>query len=165
MFAQISLDKLEPDLVIMDEFQRFKYLIHSDPDTETGMLAAKFFNAASVRMLLLSATPYKMYSTLEEIDENDGSEEHYKEFMDVMAFSQQSKQLKMHFTAISVGPSGSPQPKAQISLTHTKSKNPWRLLPPISNPICRRKNYWKIFICLTLFPSTISNPVLIFSRS
>ena len=65
MFAQISLDKLEPDLVIMDEFQRFKYLIHSDPDTETGMLAAKFFNAASVRMLLLSATPYKMYSTLE----------------------------------------------------------------------------------------------------
>ena len=63
MFAQISLDKLEPDLVIMDEFQRFKYLIHSDPDTETGMLAARFFNAASVRMLLLSATPYKMYSS------------------------------------------------------------------------------------------------------
>lgn len=85
MFAQISLDKLEPDLVIMDEFQRFKYLIHSDPDTETGMLAQKFFNASTVRMLLLSATPYKMYSTLEEIDETQ-VDEHYAEFMDVMSF-------------------------------------------------------------------------------
>lgn len=69
IFAKISLDKLEPDLVIMDEFQRFKYLINSDSDTETGMLANKFFNSSKVRMLLLSATPYKMYSTLEEIDE------------------------------------------------------------------------------------------------
>ena len=65
LFAKISLDKLEPDLVIMDEFQRFKYLINSDPESETGMLANKFFNSAKVRMLLLSATPYKMYSTLD----------------------------------------------------------------------------------------------------
>ena len=57
IFAKISLDKLEPDLVIMDEFQRFKYLINSDSDTETGMLANKFFNSGKVRMLLLSATP------------------------------------------------------------------------------------------------------------
>ena len=100
MFAQISLDKLEPDLVIMDEFQRFKYLIHSDPDTETGMLAAKFFKAESVRMLLLSATTYKMYSTLEEIDENDGSEEHYKEFMDVMEFLNVTAQEHERFRTI-----------------------------------------------------------------
>jgi len=85
LFAKISLDKLEPDLVIMDEFQRFKYLINSDPESETGMLANKFFNSARVRMLLLSATPYKMYSTLEEIDENQ-VDEHYSEFFDVMNF-------------------------------------------------------------------------------
>lgn len=84
MFAQISLDRLEPDLVIMDEFQRFKYLISADTETETGMLAAKFFNAESVRMLLLSATPYKMYSTLEELEE--GEENHFEEFMEVMRF-------------------------------------------------------------------------------
>ena len=100
MFAQISLDRLEPDLVIMDEFQRFKYLIHSDPDTETGILASKFFNAASVRMLLLSATPYKMYSTLEEIDENDGGEEHYQEFMDVMAFLNVTEQDNESFRSV-----------------------------------------------------------------
>ena len=85
VFAKISLDNLEPDLVIMDEFQRFKYLINSDPESETGMLANKFFNSSSVRMLLLSATPYKMYSTLEEIDETQ-VDEHYSEFLDVMNF-------------------------------------------------------------------------------
>lgn len=85
MFAQISLDKLEPDLVIMDEFQRFKYLINADAESETGMLAKKFFSANDVKMLLLSATPYKMYSTLDEIDETQ-VDEHYSEFLDVMRF-------------------------------------------------------------------------------
>lgn len=85
MFAGISLDKLEPDLVIMDEFQRFKYLIQSEEDTEMGMLAHKFFHSENVRMLLLSATPYKMYSTLEEIDESL-VDEHFSEFLDVMKF-------------------------------------------------------------------------------
>ena len=84
-FAQISLDKLEPDLVIMDEFQRFPSLIKSDESTETGMLAHRFFHSDTVRMLLLSATPYKMYSTLDEIDENPDSE-HYREFLEVMHF-------------------------------------------------------------------------------
>lgn len=87
IFAKISLDKLEPDLVIMDEFQRFRYLLDAErkPDTETGMLAQKFFHAANVRMLLLSATPYKMYSTMEEIDELN-MDEHYEEFLSVMDF-------------------------------------------------------------------------------
>ena len=80
IFAKISLEKLEPDLVIMDEFQRFKYLLNSDPESETGMLANKFFHAKDVRMLLLSATPYKMYSTPEEIDETK-LDEHYTEFI------------------------------------------------------------------------------------
>ena len=60
IFAQISLDKLEPDLVIMDEFQRFKYLINSDPHSETGLLANKFFNSDKVRMLLLSELSKKL---------------------------------------------------------------------------------------------------------
>lgn len=99
IFAQISLDKLEPDLVIMDEFQRFKYLINSDPDSETGMLANKFFNSDKVRMLLLSATPYKMYSTLEEIDETQ-VDEHYSEFLDVMDFLNITKDEKENFKTV-----------------------------------------------------------------
>lgn len=85
MFAKISLDKLEPDLVIMDEFQRFKDLLHAEVESETAMLTERFFKSDSVRMLLLSATPYKMYSTLDEIDETN-NDEHFAEFLDVMKF-------------------------------------------------------------------------------
>ncbi len=85
MFAQISVDLLEPDLVIMDEFQRFKYLIDADAVSETGLLAKRFFSNNEVKMLLLSATPYKLYSTLEEIEETQ-VDEHYAEFFKVLGF-------------------------------------------------------------------------------
>lgn len=98
-FAKISLDKLEPDLVIMDEFQRFRYLLTADPESETGMLAHKFFNASSVRMLLLSATPYKMYSTLEEIDDSQ-IDEHYSEFLDVMRFLNLTEEKNAQFRTV-----------------------------------------------------------------
>lgn len=84
MFARISVSMLEPDLVIMDEFQRFKFLLSSD-DSEFGILAHSFLSGHDTRVLLLSATPYKLYSTLEEIDENQ-LDEHYAEFFQVMNF-------------------------------------------------------------------------------
>lgn len=99
MFAKVSLEKLEPDLVIMDEFQRFKFLINSDSESETGMLANKFFNSNNVRMLLLSATPYKMYSTLEEIDETQ-VDEHYSEFLDVMGFLNNTEEENSIFKTV-----------------------------------------------------------------
>jgi hypothetical protein len=84
IFAQISLDKLEPDLVVMDEFQRFRDLI-TPSDDEQGMLARQFLQGTKTKVLLLSATPYKPYSTLEEISADENAE-HYKEFMEVMRF-------------------------------------------------------------------------------
>lgn len=99
MFARISLEKLDPDLVIMDEFQRFKFLLNSDPNSDTGLLANKFFNSENVRMLLLSATPYKMYSTLEEIDEAQ-VDEHYKEFFDVMDFLNLTENERKNFKTV-----------------------------------------------------------------
>ncbi|MCR4717895.1 MAG: helicase, partial [Lachnospiraceae bacterium] len=99
IFAKISLEKLEPDLVIMDEFQRFKYLLNSDPNSETGMLANKFFHAEDVRMLLLSATPYKMYSTPEEIDEAR-IDEHYTEFLSVMDFLNEDSDAEDEFLTV-----------------------------------------------------------------
>lgn len=86
MFARISTQMLQPDLVIMDEFQRFKFLISSDEESETGILAKQFLGGGETRILLLSATPYKLYSTLEEIDDAQGVDEHYKEFLQVMDF-------------------------------------------------------------------------------
>ena len=99
IFAKISLEKLEPDLVIMDEFQRFKYLLNSEPDTETGMLSNKFFHASDVRMLLLSATPYKMYSTPEEIDETK-LDEHFTEFLSVMKFLNEDPESEKRFLTV-----------------------------------------------------------------
>lgn len=86
IFAEISIDMLDPDLVIMDEFQRFNSLLEQG-DGEQSMLANKFFDneRSNTKILLLSATPYKPYSTLEELN-TDGTDEHYQDFMKVMDF-------------------------------------------------------------------------------
>ncbi|NMA62952.1 MAG: hypothetical protein GX964_02860, partial [Syntrophomonadaceae bacterium] len=90
MMAEIGAEMLDADLVIMDEFQRFPELIKNDDDSETAVLARRFFNPAgddnqNTKILLLSATPYKLYSTLEEISESQ-ADEHYREFMEVTDF-------------------------------------------------------------------------------
>ncbi|QTE67657.1 DEAD/DEAH box helicase family protein [Clostridiales bacterium] len=86
IFAEISLQKLDPDLVIMDEFQRFRDLIKTDENTEEGMLSRQFLHNTKTKVLLLSATPYKPYSTLEEIAEDREQSDHYHEFIQVMDF-------------------------------------------------------------------------------
>ena len=49
------------------------------------MLARQFLSGGQTKVLLLSATPYKPYATLEEIAQDEGAE-HYGEFMQVMDF-------------------------------------------------------------------------------
>ena len=86
IFAEISLAKLDPDLVVMDEFQRFRNLIDEpDADSETNMLVKKFFGNPNTKILLLSATPYKPYSTLEELNENNVDIQ-YQDFLSLMKF-------------------------------------------------------------------------------
>ena len=97
LFAQISLEKLEPDLVIMDEFQRFRDLITSEGNSEEAMLRQRFLHAPNTKVLLLSATPYKPYATLEELAA-DTAMDNYQEFLQVMdfLFHQPDKQAKFH---------------------------------------------------------------------
>ena len=99
LFADISLNKLDPDLIIMDEFQRFKYLLNSDENSEMDRLTNKFFNSEDMRILMLSATPYKMYSTLDEIDEEQ-IDAHYSEFFDVIDFLNNSDEEKEEFRQV-----------------------------------------------------------------
>ena len=93
MFALISVGMLNPDLVIMDEFQRFQFMINH-AQGETGILVRKFMRSQSdkiedkVRVLLLSATPYKLYNTLEEVGDANNNES-YQEFLSVMHFLQE----------------------------------------------------------------------------
>ena len=100
IFSDISLNKLEPDLIIMDEFQRFKYLLDEEnEDSEMGRLVKKFFNSDDLRILMLSATPYKMYSTLDEIDEEQ-LDEHYSEFFAVMNFLNVTETERVEFNEV-----------------------------------------------------------------
>lgn len=92
VFAKISVAELNPDLVIMDEFQRFKFLIDpKNENEETKLLAERFLTGQEedanqpVRVLLLSATPYKLLSTQEEIAAS-GRDEHFEEFQQVIKF-------------------------------------------------------------------------------
>ena len=79
LLASSSLAALEPDLVILDEFQRFKYLL--DDDNEFALLAQQLFNFPDAKVLLLSATPYKMYTLHGESGEN-----HYADFERTVKF-------------------------------------------------------------------------------
>ncbi len=83
ILAASCLEALEPDLIILDEFQRFKDLL--DPRKEAGALARGLFEyqheASRARVLLLSATPYKMYTLAHE-----EGEDHYRDFIDTLRF-------------------------------------------------------------------------------
>ena len=96
LFAKISIRRLQPDLVIMDEFQRFRELITAKPDTETGLLTHAFLKESGAKTLLLSATPYKLYQTLEEAN-GSAADEHYQEFLEVMDFLLDNREKNRRF--------------------------------------------------------------------
>lgn len=98
LLAQVSVKVLEPDLVILDEFQRFKPLMESreDKQTEAAQLAQSLFDVKAhdgqlVRTLLLSATPYKPYTSDAEL----GQEEHYEDFIETTRFLFNANQSKV----------------------------------------------------------------------
>lgn len=80
LLARSCLSALEPDIVILDEFQRFKYLLEGDD--EVAQLARDLFTFPDVRTLLLSATPYKMYTMHHESAEDD----HYADLLRTVRF-------------------------------------------------------------------------------
>ena len=61
----------------MDEFQRFKDLLDADGEDPAAELANAIFNHPDARVLLLSATPYKMYTLPDEPEGDD----HYTDFL------------------------------------------------------------------------------------
>lgn len=86
LLATTCLRALEPDLIILDEFQRFKHLLHGDDDA--SQLARELFEYSNehskARVLLLSATPYKMYTLADEA----GNDDHFADFVNTVRFLQ-----------------------------------------------------------------------------
>lgn len=83
--SHACVSALKPDLIILDEFQRFRELLRGDGDA--GELARALFEygdeTTGARTLLLSATPYKML-TLSDDAPDDG--DHYGDFLDTIGF-------------------------------------------------------------------------------
>lgn len=87
VMAIVGIDALRPDLVVLDEFQRFKDLLRLNPGNLAGELAQALFHfrdpetGRPTRTLLLSATPYRMYTTAD-----DTGSDHYRDFLDTCRF-------------------------------------------------------------------------------
>lgn len=84
--SHACVDALKPDLIILDEFQRFRDLLHGDSDA--AALARELFDYCGrdgqpARTLLLSATPYRML-TLSDDEPGDG--DHYQDFLEMVRF-------------------------------------------------------------------------------
>jgi hypothetical protein len=77
--ARASVDTLEPDLVILDEFQRFRHLL--DESSPAGELAHNLFTYRQAKVLLLSATPYKPFTYAEEVEDD-----HHRDFLRTLRF-------------------------------------------------------------------------------
>ena len=89
LLAEVCVQALEPDLVILDEFQRFKPLLETreeyrGPDAELAqsLFQARAHDHCPVRTLLLSATPYKLYTADAELEQED----HYEDFLATTRF-------------------------------------------------------------------------------
>ncbi|MDN4477305.1 helicase-related protein [Demequina sp. SYSU T00039] len=80
LVARAAVDHLEPDLVILDEFQRFKDVL--DGDGDGADLARAVFDHEKARVLLLSATPFKMYT----LPDDPAGDDHYADFQRTVAF-------------------------------------------------------------------------------
>ena len=85
LFCEISMDMLNPNLVIMDEFQRYRDLMEGGIDTEENRLAQWLFSNENTKILLVSATPYKPMVTMEEISQT-GRNEQFEDFHHLMRF-------------------------------------------------------------------------------
>lgn len=81
--ARASIELLEPDLIILDEFQRFRGLVDVEDVSEAAELAQQLFGYRDAKVLLLSATPYKPYTLPEE---SAAGEEHYRDFLGLLQF-------------------------------------------------------------------------------
>ena len=86
LLAESALEYLEPDIIILDEFQRFKDIMNKE--SETGKLASQLFQYQDehanthAKVVLLSATPFKMYTMSDE----RAGEDHYSDFISTLGF-------------------------------------------------------------------------------
>jgi hypothetical protein len=94
LLSAAGIDALEPDLVILDEFQRFKHLLVDDPEDEAASLARALFTwqqpdtGEHARVLMLSATPYRAFT----VAGDGGDDNHHDDFLATIRFLADSEE-------------------------------------------------------------------------
>ncbi|GAA1941602.1 helicase [Microbacterium aoyamense] len=78
--AKAGVETLEPDLIILDEFQRFRHLLNPESG-DAADLAHALFQHPDAKVLLLSATPYKPFT-----NSDDAEDDHYQDFLATVRF-------------------------------------------------------------------------------
>lgn len=81
--TKICVEFLDADLFILDEFQRFKTLLDGDDFSEAGEIAKIVLHNEKAKVLLLSATPFKPFTT--RLEQMNG-EEHHSELKKLVEF-------------------------------------------------------------------------------
>ena len=85
ILAEAGVQLLRPDLVIMDEFQRFADLLDPRSAGKPAELLRSFISAdhehnhAATKVLLLSATPYRWF-------DRSGEGSHHSDFLSTLRF-------------------------------------------------------------------------------
>ena len=85
ILARTCIDAMRPSLIILDEFQRYRsMLVLPEHPTDDQRLAHDLFVGLGdgAKTLLLSATPYRMYTLADETDSDD----HYGDFIKTMEY-------------------------------------------------------------------------------
>ncbi|MEI2702201.1 MAG: helicase-related protein [Baekduia sp.] len=86
--ATVGIEALQPDLVILDEFQRFRSLLDRTNQSWATRLAHELFDyrepatGRPTRTLLLSATPYRPYTTANDAE----GDNHFEDFLATARF-------------------------------------------------------------------------------
>ena len=86
--ATVGIEALQPDLVILDEFQRFRALLDRANTSWAARLAHELFDyrepttGRPTRTLLLSATPYRPYTTADDAE----GDTHFEDFIATAGF-------------------------------------------------------------------------------
>ena len=92
LLSDCCKEYLKADIFVLDEFQRYNKLLQTGETDNPGVeLARQILNKEGARVLMLSATPFKPYTS--SYDELHG-EHHYKEFKRVLQFLLKDEQPK-----------------------------------------------------------------------
>lgn len=81
--TQECVSFLDADLFILDEFQRFKSLLDGEDQTEAAEIAKAVLHNDASKVLLLSATPFKPFTT--HLDQING-ENHHEDFKKIIEY-------------------------------------------------------------------------------